>query len=259
MSDYYCYSLDDGRITKYGEAPLDMIPLQPSAREGFIIGTVDPATQYYDIGGSALTSKTTSSASISATSISQGASVTITGAPIPCEVTVAGPANAQFFDIDGTINLTFALYGDYTITLRSTRYLDKVFSVLVQIPVSKTADFRWDVTSSKVVVGAEFQWDVRNAVQKSADIRWDVLNGVTKSADIRWDVLSAVEKTADLQWDVVSSVSITADFQWNIVNAVPVTADFQWDVISAVEKTADIRWDVLESAEYIAAFEWDVQ
>jgi hypothetical protein len=121
------YELTTGRLVSFGRIGIDT---PPEDDHGHLPGYSDLATQYYNQTEDIIESRIPLDASLSATSVTLGESVTLAPLPIPCTVSVAG---VDIVVEDGALEITPQSIGEaYRILvdelqfLRTTYFFDVV-------------------------------------------------------------------------------------------------------------------------------------
>lgn len=129
ISLFTVYDSVTGAIKRTGTAPDSMIAIQAQTGEAVVTGQYDAAAQY--LPGGVPTARPAMTSTIDVTTVpADGVTpITISGAPAPCNIDVAGPASYTSSDPDGTIQLTFNLAGTYTVTLSAFPYLNQEFTI----------------------------------------------------------------------------------------------------------------------------------
>jgi hypothetical protein len=124
------YDLATGRILGIGIVGFDSFPQDG---QGWLAGhTGGLREQYYDIAEDVIRYRAALGASLSATSITLGASVTLAPLPIPCTVHVGGVAEPVIVE-DGSLEVTPASIGEaYRLLVDEVQFLrtDYFFSVV---------------------------------------------------------------------------------------------------------------------------------
>jgi len=118
-----------GKIERVVDCPDSMATRQVKSGESIIPGVANDNTQYVVAG--VITDKPPMTTAINTTTVpADGVTpITITGAPIPCNFEVTGPANYFGSDPDGTLQLTFNLAGTYTVKLEAFPYLPMEYTI----------------------------------------------------------------------------------------------------------------------------------
>jgi hypothetical protein len=123
------YNFVTGRILGIGIVPIDSAP---EDGQGWLAGHSSGREHYYDIAEDVIRPRMALGASLSATSITLGASVTLAPLPIPCTVRIDGTTEPVVVE-DGSLEVTPTSIGEaYRLMVDEVQFLrtDYFFSVV---------------------------------------------------------------------------------------------------------------------------------
>jgi len=123
MIDFIICEPITGRILGTGQCPNNMVDMQKGDNEILILGKANESLHYFDFSGPSPVrrDKVPLPISINKMAVTIGEEVVISGIPIGTRAEVDG--DVAIIN-DGTLEMTFDTFGEYTITLELFPYLD---------------------------------------------------------------------------------------------------------------------------------------